>query len=920
MALDNPRELRHALETSTLDAATALGRLLPIAQGAPVRAARVEAYGLIGEIAGRAFDAHWEVAERAAWMLLNLARYADGIAERRGLILAIGRGFRNLWLMPFVHARLDDERPEIVEVAITAAGGLGFGALELVVASRFLAPDVDPELRRTAVAALGRMGAWTAAPRLVPLIDGDSADAAAALTALTEIRSDVGAAAAAALLERDPPREVLVAAMRYLAELGHAAVPPVLRRLGRHDDPEMRAVSALCARAFKAALERDAGDRLLIALTERDRAVRALLARRLRTLPADEVLAQAETLLGDDPEGVVQILGELRSPEVVRFLFALSSRDGLPANVRARALGAIVAAEPWAREGLAKVIAESKEDALRAAAAQALGSFASLEEVLQLPLSDDASPLLRGAAVWAMQLAARPATMPKEMQSRCERGLKRALGDPDPFVRRRAAYVSGNLRLSSLAPDLVALAKAEEERADLRVAAFTGLGELAAPAALEALVGLFKREEDAAALVAASRAIVATVEQNADVRVDLSRVQGRLQHLLKAEDPAVREAAVALAGLAGGVVSASALLPLAAPSAQGVAPHVREAALSALGKMGAGSAEAEALLLGALEDPDPAIHERAADALLALGGRRPLERLLEYTYGEDDGELRARVAARLELPAVEKAHFLPLVNAALARLEAGDPAYEPMVRLKLKLLDEGGAAAGAAGAGVSVDAAITALFPMYAQLSTVRGFDSLNRSLRTAESLYRSAATLAEADHSAPMMLWMKCLEGYVHAWLTPRLTTLQRQPMDLCNRVDQILGDAWPVYQRHLQDRWPDPVEVGTTRVEVPLRAAPNALRDFQERRMRRLDSPLSVTEWSRMMLFFAVDHPSGVKNVFKVSSRNPDHVVRVAHRLQTLAAVRNLVTHRAAAGAATLEAFRRAYYTTFEELTRLA
>src|SRR5262245_15838213 len=219
------REVRRALEAGTLDAAHALAQLLPIAQGASVRALRGEAYGLIGEIAGRAFDAPWEVAERAAWMLLNLARHADAVAERRGLLLAIGRGYRNLWLMPFVHARLSDERPEIVEAAITAAGGLGFAALEEVVASRFLAADTTPELRRTAIAALGRMGAMSQVARLVPLVDGDPDEAAAAITALTEIRSPAGAQAAVAWLERDPPRELLMASVRYLAELGRDEVP-----------------------------------------------------------------------------------------------------------------------------------------------------------------------------------------------------------------------------------------------------------------------------------------------------------------------------------------------------------------------------------------------------------------------------------------------------------------------------------------------------------------------------------------------------------------------------------------------------------------------------------------------------------------------------------------------------------------------
>ena len=75
------------------------------------------------------------------------------------------------------------------------------------------------------------------------------------------------------------------------------------------------------------------------------------------------------------------------------------------------------------------------------------------------------------------------------------------------------------------------------------------------------------------------------------------------------------------------------------------------------------------------------------------------------------------------------------------------------------------------------------------------------------------------------------------------------------------------------------------------------NALRELQERKRKRLDSPLSVTEWSRLMVFLGVDHPSGVKNLFKLPIKSADQSVRLAHRLHTLAAVRNLVTHRAAA-----------------------
>ena len=107
---------------------------------------------------------------------------------------------------------------------------------------------------------------------------------------------------------------------------------------------------------------------------------------------------------------------------------------------------------------------------------------------------------------------------------------------------------------------------------------------------------------------------------------------------------------------------------------------------------------------------------------------------------------------------------------------------------------------------------------------------------------------------------------------------------------------------------------------MEIPLRAIPNAVRELQEHRRKRLDSALSVTEWARMIVLFAVDHPSGFKNMFKLGGKSREKNRRLAHRLHTLAAVRNLVTHRASAGSATLAAFRRGYYTAFEDLIALA
>ena len=56
------------------------------------------------------------------------------------------------------------------------------------------------------------------------------------------------------------------------------------------------------------------------------------------------------------------------------------------------------------------------------------------------------------------------------------------------------------------------------------------------------------------------------------------------------------------------------------------------------------------------------------------------------------------------------------------------------------------------------------------------------------------------------------------------------------------------------------------------------------------------------------------------KVSITNPERSVKLAHKLQVLAQVRNIVTHRSVAGASTLAEFRTSYYGAFEELTAMA
>jgi hypothetical protein len=355
-------------------------------------------------------------------------------------------------------------------------------------------------------------------------------------------------------------------------------------------------------------------------------------------------------------------------------------------------------------------------------------------------------------------------------------------------------------------------------------------------------------------------------------------------------------------------------MPLAADQVAAV----RGAAMWPLGRIA--DPASEKALLGAFADDDATVHERAASGLLRLGTTASLAQAIKFVASDADPAARGALAAAITIAKPNAAALAPAIDAALGTISADDAAFEPLLRLKLATA----AHESATGPALDVDAEITSAFPAYAQLVRLPGFDGMVKSLRTAESLYHSTGAQKDADQSPAITLWMKVLENYVHAWLGPRMAGLQREPAALFDYVDRVIGGSWQGYQKWLEPKWRDPAEVGGARVDLPLRSIPNAVRELQEHRRKRLDSPLSVTEWARMIVLFAVDHPSGFKNLMKVGGQaqkqSAEKTVSLAHRLHTLAAVRNLVTHRASAGAATLAAFRKIYYAAFEDLVALA
>ncbi|MFT3696531.1 MAG: HEAT repeat domain-containing protein [Kofleriaceae bacterium] len=898
MGDDSARTLRTRLEQGSAQPGDVVGVLAISAVEAPTRAARLDACELLGDLAGRALGAEWDIAERAAFALLEAARVADTSADRRGVIRAMGRGFRNLWLLPFVHRRLSDRDETIAAAALHAAGGLGFPALEEAVAL-YAGDGVAPGLRVAAIGALGRMGAASAVDRLVAALHDEPEHA---LAALIEIRSPAARGAVTELLQSahvEP--EVQILAVRYLAELGALEVLPILRRLARSDSAAIRIAAGEASRALKAERDRDPTERFLVALGEPDRAVRAQLARRLRTVPVAQVVEQADVLMSEDASGVIQVLGEIRDQDITKYLLGLAAKPELDVIHRARAVGAIEADRPWEREALAKLAKSEVDDQIRAAAVQAMGAFATANELIdRVGALASGSPTIKGALLWALQLARRDDGDAAKISAL----VQPMLSDDDPTVRRRAAYVVGNLGLNDLAPSLAKLLSADT--AELRLAGYVALGELGMPGVIAEAVAAIRREEDPRVLGAASNALIASAP---DPKA-LDLLAGKAAQLLTAQDAKAREAGAEFAGLLGGAVAASQLVALSSDTAS----RVRGAAVWALGKLA--DPTTEPALLSAFRDDDATVHERAAAGLLRLGTPDALAQAIAFVASDGDPTTRGAIAAAIHIPPAHAERLAAEIDHALAHTSADDPAFEALVHMKLA-----SHVVGPSAPAIDVDAEISAEFPAFGQLTKLSGFDTLVKSLRTAESLFHTTSSQKDADLSPPITLWMKVLENYVHAWLGPRMAGLQRSPESLYDYVDHVIGGSWGGYQRWIEPKWKDPAEVGGARVEVPLRAVPNAVRELTEHRRKRLDSPLSVTEWARLLVMFAVDHPSsGFKNLFKLHAKSSERTISLAHRLHTLAAVRNLVTHRASAGSTTLAAFRRSYYSAFEDLVALA
>lgn len=523
---------------------------------------------------------------------------------------------------PALMAALDDPDTNVRYHVIEALGRLG--AVEAVEALVAVAETRDFFLAFPALDALGHIGDRRAAPRLVPLLEDE--------------------------VLRGPVVEAL-------GRLGsEAEVGPLAQALHRPGTP-----AALVARALAALYDRYEkayGEGALI----------ADLARRALTGPGVQNLLDALPRAREDElRPIVQVLGWLEGPAIERTLAQmlgrspvrkevmaalvrhgarmtlllvdqLESQDSETAHAAAVALGRI--GDRRAVPALVRVLASREELVTAAAAALArIGDPQAFEPLLAMIGHPDAA--VRQAVIAALNSIGHP-----DMAARCAT----LLADADPHVRESAIRISGYFGYRECLDPLLACCRDPDQHvccAAVEHLPYLGY-ERALPVLLERL-----REGKPAVRAAAVRALAqcegpevqpalleALHDSDVWVRYFACRSLGRqsspaalgaLAGLVEGDPaPHVRAAAIGALGQIGGSRAVAVLAPLVESEDDDLA----RAALGALGKVGHPSALAP--LLGALATASP---ERRIDVLRALaqhGGPQAVESLGHLAGTEGD--------------------------------------------------------------------------------------------------------------------------------------------------------------------------------------------------------------------------------------------------------------------------------------------
>lgn len=472
--------------------------------------------------------------------------------------------------VPVLVAALADADTNVRYHAIEALGRLrareAAGPLAAVAESR------DFFLAFAALDALAAIGEPGVASRLVPLLDDELLQGAAAAT-LGRVGDEDVVAPLAALLARSDA--AVIPAARALATLH-----------GRLE--EQYGEGAVVADLARGIIGAEGGAKLIAALTR----------------ATDEELDDVTRVLGWlELEGIDRVLARLLSHHTARrvaadvlarrgraavgaLVEALSASEDEIRKLAATALGRI--GSPDAVPALLALLDDSPEVTIAAVGAIArIGDRRAFEPLLRLLDRDDAT--IRHAAVSALDSIGHP-----DMPAR----IAELLADPSPRVRESAAKVAGYFGYGECLDRLLALCSDPDE--NVRRTAVDHVAYSESPRALPALRDVLAT--DTPAVRAAAAGALAHLPSDAALPV--------LLEACRDPDPWVRYHAVRSVGHHRRAEATTMLLELASGDAM---PPVRIAAIGALGAIGAGGS-LPALARWA-EDPDIDVARAALDAL-----------------------------------------------------------------------------------------------------------------------------------------------------------------------------------------------------------------------------------------------------------------------------------------------------------------
>jgi HEAT repeat protein len=539
--------------------------------------------------------------------------------------------------------------------------------------------DPNPDVRAVAVAALGRLRATDALPRLLRLAD-DPNDAVRlhvveALGAIGEAGTPpVATRELSATWRRRRPRfwmrvwwwwqrrrridpiPAVVAALRVkLADIGPAVRVQTAQALAsvgpraRAAAPELMMIlqdadeSVRCEAAAALGRIGEAGPEALAALTallrDGSAALRMAAARALGQLqkaaaPAAPALASA---LRDPDEAVQKVaaeaiarIGTMPEEAMDTLVGGLSNPDNLVRLSTARALGAIGTVAAKAAPALVKALADSN-DAVRAEAVEALGKLGPAAAEAAVPRIVRA---LRDPDSWVSALAAEALGQMGESAEEAVPALIRALRHVNARVRANAAEALGKLGSAAAAARTALLGTCGDDDGGVRSQAVRALGALGPePAAVPAVRQAF-HDADPHVRAAAVEAVGLWSEADEALRGDI------IELLDDPNDEVKAQAAQVLPRLPG----------LAAPLIERLSRRllhddcvwIQGQAALALGRLGAEARPAGPALQQAALTAEASVREQALQALALI---QPPEAAAAFLAGMKDANADIRTIA-----------------------------------------------------------------------------------------------------------------------------------------------------------------------------------------------------------------------------------------------------------------------------------